>query len=70
MTALALRADMLCPFDPHSHPGKNNLWVHLTDEAEAQGGNLLRLHNEIVIELEFESESKTNVFTGCSITFY
>lgn len=34
---------ILCSFGPHSHPGKNGPWVHLTEEAEAQGGNLLTL---------------------------
>lgn len=59
-TALALRADVLCSFDPHSHPGRNNLWVCLTDEVETQGSNLLKVYSDIMIKLEFESESKTN----------
>lgn len=36
---------MLCSFGPHSQPGKNGPWVHLTEEAEAQGGNLITLQD-------------------------
>lgn len=43
MPALALGADMLCSLGPLSHLGRNSPWVRLTDEAEAQGGNLLKL---------------------------
>ena len=38
---------MLYPFGPLSHPGKNDPWVHLTKEAEAQGGNLLILLDRV-----------------------
>lgn len=43
MCALALGANMLCSFGPQSLPETSGPWVHLTDEAEAQGGYLLKL---------------------------
>lgn len=49
---MAPGANMLCSF---SQAKTNGPWVHLTDEAEAQGGNLLKLRSDWGLNLSPKS---------------